>query len=217
MRNYLPLLLGLLFSLVAVDPLYATKFTLPKEVYEGSQTITDCNVGDTDYCVTHLGWKGKLWSGGDFGNLSVVIWSGTDDHASPNGMCTLRGKELTAFGEKQYAPTLQFDGFKRADDFTACVWKDEEAIKFIRISLKSQKVYFNEPAFKGKKRNSVWYTADDAPVEQWLASFIQHTDVSSKRISKHTGTDWMHREIASAVPLAYGKMLAKYKWYVDID
>ena len=217
MLNDFPKLLGILFCLIASNSSYAAKFTLPKEVYSGSSTVTECRVGKTDYCVTHLGWKAKFWSGGEFGSLSLVIWSGTDEYASPTGMCTLRGEELTAFGEKQYAPTIQFDGFKRSDDFTACVWKDEEAIKFIQISLKPQKVYFNEPTFKGKERDSVWFTTDDGPVDQWLASFIQHTDVSSKRIAKHVSTDWMHREIATIVPIAYGKMLAKYKWYSDID
>ena len=79
---------------------------------------------------------------------------------------------------KEKAPSMQ--GGLTYGDFTACVWRGEEAVKLIKMSLKSQKVVFHEPAFNNKNRDASWYTRDDATVEHWLAVLLQHLDVSSE-------------------------------------
>jgi hypothetical protein len=190
-------------------------FDLPKEVYDAKPVKSECSTGTQDYCITHIGFKGKLWSGGTYGTLSIVLWSGSTQYAWESGECYLKAGSEIAYGTKERAPSMQ--GGLTFGDFTACVWRGDEAVKFIKMALKPQKVFFHEPARNGKNRDASWFTRDDASVDYLLAVLLQHLDVSSKRVAGIRSNAWIHKEIGSSEPLAYASMLAKYKWYSSIE
>ena len=68
-------LLFIIASATAQSAIRAS-FVLPTEVYEANPVKSECVTGKQDYCVTHLGFKSKLWSGGAYGTFSFVLWSG---------------------------------------------------------------------------------------------------------------------------------------------
>ena len=207
-------LLFVIASAIAQSAIGAS-FVLPTEVYEANPVKSECVTGKQDYCVTHLGVKGKLWSGGAYGTFSFVLWSGTSQYAATSGKCYLKAGSEIAYGTKERAPSME--GGLSYSNFTACVWRGAEAVKLIKMALKSQKVLFHEPAFNNKNRDASWFTRDDASVDHWLAVLLQHLDVSSKRVAGMRGNAWIHKEIGSSEPLAYARMLAKYKWYSSIE
>ncbi|MDA9931064.1 hypothetical protein N9E91_07445 [Alphaproteobacteria bacterium] len=52
-------------------------FTITLSLYSGSAFATDCKTGDLrkkDYCKTQLVSNIGIYTGGDFGDLSLVIW-----------------------------------------------------------------------------------------------------------------------------------------------
>ena len=85
----------------------ASVFPLKEEVIGTSGLKTECITSPSrknDYCKTQIAYQLTLYTGAEFGQLSLAMWGGTDKYSSPTGVCGLRFNGKNAKGKKSHIP-----------------------------------------------------------------------------------------------------------------
>lgn len=193
----------------------ASVFPLNEDIIGISQMKTECITNSSqkdDYCKTQIAYQLTLYSGGQFGQITLALWGGTSEYASPNGACHLEFNRYTALGLKSYIPN---------SNFTACFIKDEDAVRVLAAMTDETRFDYYEPKYKGKNRNQNFYTSDlklgffsDRSIDEniVIAGYIHHLAISSKRTS-YKDAYFGHTIVGASSPWTFGKILAKFKYY----
>lgn len=195
--------------------LNASVFSLSEEVIGVPNLKTECITSSSqsdDYCKTQIAYQFTLYSGGTFGQLSLAKWGGTDEYSASSGTCKLEFNGEYVDGSRDYIPD---------SNFTACYFRDENALAVLIGMLDETRFNFYTPTFKGKNHNHSYYTSDislgwltDKSItpEIVLGGFIHHTAISSKR-TQFKNAYYGHPTLAKASPWKFGKILSKFKYH----
>ena len=219
-KKILPICFVLIFQIV-FQPSDANsgEFTLNEKVIGVPNLKTECTTASSqikDYCKTQFAFTWTMYSGAKFGKFSVAKWSGTHEYASPTGICGLRFNDKHAIGIKDYIP---------GSEFTACYFSDGIALRVLAGMLEETRFEFYEPEFKGKNRDSDFYTSDiglgwlgekTLNNEIVIGAFLHHMAISSKRTS-FKNSYYGHKTLAAKSPWSFAKVLAKFKYYDLIE
>jgi len=198
---------------------YAVDFFLNKEVIGEAGLKTECFTSSSkknDYCKTQFAFKWTMYTGESFGQFSIALWGGTDKYASSKGTCGLKFNGKDVRGEKGYIPS---------SDFTACYFRKNNALIVLLAMLDETRFDFYEPSYNGKIRGGSFYTSDIGL--GWLGSkslnktiligaFINHTYISAKRTSFNNAY-YGHTMFAKTSPWTFAKVLAKFKYYENLQ
>ncbi len=186
------------------------EFHLDKRVIgvSGLKTVCSTHASRTqDTCLTHFAYAWDLATGGKFGELTIIISSGTDEYSSPSGECGLKFNQTTARGRKGYKDNTKYG-------FTGCYIGGGGAKRVLTALLGETRFEFYEPRFKGKNRNQFFYSSDieGLTATRLMGAALHHSHVSAKR-TKYTDTLFFHNILFDASSWTYAKVLAKFKYY----
>ncbi len=196
----------------SLGTLQASTYNINEKLVGISDQKTECFTAVNpinDYCKTQMGYKWTLFTGSEYGQLTLALWGGTDQYAHPKGECGLRFNGFDAKGEKGYI----------SDDFTACFFSDELSVVLLAALLEETRFLFYEPFFNEKNRNYSFYTSEMGYLsgakltEQIIFGlYLHHIAVSTERTRYHDHR-YGHSVFLKASPFAFAKALAKFKYY----
>ena len=195
---------------------YGSTFTLSEDIIGVPGLKTECVTSSSksdDYCKTQIAHSFTLYTGAKFGQLSLAQWGGTDQHSASKGKCGLLFDEKDIPGNKDYIE-------KSVYNFTACYFKDKNAISVLQGMMNETRFDYYAPKFRGKNKNQSYYTSDIAlgwlsnesiTPEIVIGAYIHHLSISAKRTT-YDNAYYGHAKIAKISPLKFGKILSTYKY-----
>lgn len=174
---------------------YGLQFT-----YQDFQTECDRQRG---ICQTQLSFKLTAFSGGQYGDLSLGYWLGTDQYFVTSGPCGLINSNETVFGEKGYIGSS-------SSAFTGCYFQGASAWNLMReISDPAKSLIYSEREFKGEDKSEVWPPISSDVSASLVSKLYHHMYVSAYLLKVKNG---LLKELSSSYPSVIEDLKRSYQY-----